>query len=117
QLAELVACHDARAEGVRPILGGGWAHADLPRGHLDVPSREVIEDRDAEQVFSGPRGRDVRTALPQYEANLRDVVHLRGLDGYGRTSLERLESHRRDRVAPPDDVQAVPGGGRGEGIP
>src|SRR5439155_592485 len=93
------------------------AHTDIPRSQLDIPSRAVIENRDDEQVFSSPRGRDVPTALTQYEADLRLVVHLRGLDGLGRTSLERLESHRWNRVARPDDVQVVPVVVRGEEIP
>src|SRR5713226_2089118 len=46
QLSEFVPSHDARPEGVRPILPRSRPHAGAACGCLDVPGREIVEDRD-----------------------------------------------------------------------
>src|SRR5712692_3145130 len=48
QLSELVPGHDARPEGVRPILPWSRPHAGAARCGLEVPRREIVEDRDTE---------------------------------------------------------------------
>src|SRR2546426_970060 len=107
QLSEFVAGHDARAQGVRPVFPGSGSHPRLRRGRLEVAGREIVEDRHPEQMRGRLRRLDVPTPETEDEADFRFVVHLGGQDEPRRLSLERLETHRRDRLLGPDDVQRI----------
>src|SRR5437667_291287 len=60
QLTKFVAGHDARAQGVRPVLPGSGPHPRFGRRGLKVAGREIVEDRHAEQM----RGRLRRVNVP-----------------------------------------------------
>src|SRR2546428_1609149 len=105
QFSDLVAGHDARPEGVRPILPRSRPHAGAACRRLEVPGREIVEDRDAEEMGIGLRRVNVPPALPEDEADLRLVIHLRRWHEPRRPSLERLEAHWRDGLLRPDDIQ------------
>src|SRR5256885_1213484 len=107
QLSELVPGHDAWPEGVRPILPRSRPHAGAARRRLEVSGREIVEDRDAEEMGIGLRGVDVPPALTEDEADLSPVIHLGGGDEPRGTSLECLEAHWRDGLLRPDDIQRI----------
>src|SRR5436309_2713522 len=107
QLSELVPGHDAWAEGVRPILPRSRPHAGAARRRLEVSGREIVEDRDAEEMGIGLRGVDVPPALTEDEADLSLVIHLGRRDKPRGTSVECLEAHWRDGLLRPDDIQRI----------
>src|SRR2546422_8412508 len=105
QLSELVAGHDARPEGVRPILPRSGPHAGAARRRLEGSGRAVVEDRDIQDMGVGLRRVDVPPALTKAESDLGLVIHLGPRDDPRGTSLERLEAHWRDGLLRPDDIQ------------
>src|SRR5437667_12661140 len=89
QLTKFVAGHDARAQGVRPVLPGSGPHPRLGRRGLEVAGREIIEDRHAEQMRGRLRRVNVPTPETEDEADLRFLVHLAGEDEPRRLSVAR----------------------------
>src|SRR3989442_14029169 len=70
QLSELVPGHDARPEGVRPVLPRSRPHAGAARRRLEGPGREIVEDRDAEEMRVGLRRVNVPPRPPECGADL-----------------------------------------------
>src|SRR5437867_5919870 len=75
QLSELVAGHDTRPEGVRPILPRSGPHAGAARRRLEISGREIVEDGHTEEMSIGLRRVDVPPALTEDEADLSLVIH------------------------------------------
>src|SRR3989454_10443043 len=107
QLSELVAGHDAGPEGVRPILPRGGPHAGAACRRLEVSGREIVEDRDTEEMSVGLRRVNVPPALTEDEADLGLVIHLGRRDEPRGPPLERIQAQWRDGLLRPDDVQRV----------
>src|SRR6267143_3354614 len=117
EFSEFVPRHDARAEGVRPVLAGSGTHPDFGRDQLDVPRGEIIEDRDAEEVRVRVPCLDPVSAHAEHEPNLRLVIESLRFDHLNQATLEYFVLHSRDDIARPDDVQMVLVEVRGRPVP
>src|SRR5437867_2099557 len=100
QLSELVAGHDTRPEGVRPILPRSGPHAGAARRRLEISGREIVEDGHTEEMSIGLRRVDVPHALTEDAADLGLGQHLERPVPYVAlqpgTRIDELKRVRRD---------------------